>query len=78
LQRFRVVEHDFGEERQPRAIGGGERVVRREFRFAGNEAHLALEFALDAVDAQGCGRPDLHLGAHRRRHVNARVRRAVG
>ena len=38
-----VVEHHFGEERQPRAVGRGERVVRRELRFARDEAHLALE-----------------------------------
>ena len=58
MTALRIVEHDFGEKRKPRAIGGSERVVRREFGFAGDEAHLALERVVDAVDAQRGRRPD--------------------
>ena len=72
------VEHHFGEERQARAIRGGERVVRRELGFAGDEAHLALERAVDAVDAQRGRRADLHARANGLGHVYARERRGGG
>ena len=41
LRGVRVVEHHLGEEAEPGAVRGGQRVVRREFGFARNEAHLA-------------------------------------
>ena len=61
-----------------RAVRGGERVVGRELRFAGDEAHLAAEFALDAIDAHRRRRADLHARAHRLGHVDARERRRGG
>src|SRR4051812_46097690 len=47
------VEHDLGHETELRAVGRGQRVVRRELRFAADETHLALEGALQAIDVHG-------------------------
>ena len=61
-----------------RAIGRGERVVRRELGLAGDEAHLAAVLALHAVDADGGRRAGLDARADLLGHVNARVGRGGG
>jgi hypothetical protein len=65
--------------RPPISCGAGfarERVVRREFRLAGDETNLAVEGALDTVDAHGRRRADFHARANGFGHVHARERRA--